>query len=114
MGRSILPFIDYLRKSKTSPFKNLNDIFARGEYQKERGNISHSHMLVELYFEQMKEDEKSFVDDIIWHRVFDILKTEEVDIFKYDGVLNTEHDIYIVYKNAMKVLPHCWKILSCK
>ena len=39
-------------------------------------------MVVELYFEQMTEDEKIFVDDIIQARVFDIVKTEEVDRFK--------------------------------
>ena len=43
-----LLFIDYLRKSPSSPFKKLNAIFARKEYQSNRGNLSHSHMMIQL------------------------------------------------------------------
>ena len=34
--------------------------------------------MVELYFEQMTEDDKIFVDHLIRTRVFYIVKTEEV------------------------------------
>ena len=82
LGRSVFTIHWLSKKVKSNPFKKLNAIFTSKEYQKERDDISHSHMVVELYFEQMTEDEKSFVDDIIQARVFDIVKTEEVDRFK--------------------------------
>ena len=43
-----LLFLEYLRKSPSSPFKKLNAIFARKEYQSKQGNLSHAHMMIEL------------------------------------------------------------------
>jgi hypothetical protein len=42
-----LLFIDYLRKSPSCPFKKLNAIFARKEYQSNCGNLSCSHMMIQ-------------------------------------------------------------------
>ena len=42
------PFINYLRKIPTITFKHLYAIFAREEYHKDKGNLSHVHMMVQL------------------------------------------------------------------
>ena len=56
-----LLFINYLRISKSSPFKNVNDIFARKEYQKLRGNLSHCHLMIQLKMEMMTTEEKNLL-----------------------------------------------------
>ena len=56
-----LLFINYLRKSKSSPFKKLSAIFARKEYQTSKGNLSHSHMMVALDYKLMSIDEKNLL-----------------------------------------------------
>ena len=55
-----LLFINYLRKSKSSPFKKLSAMFARKEYQTSKGNLSHSHMMVSLDYKLMTAEEKKF------------------------------------------------------
>jgi len=41
-------FLGYLHKSPTSRFKKLLSLFVRKEYQKDRGNLSHIYLIVEL------------------------------------------------------------------
>ena len=79
-----LLFINYLRKSKSSPFKKLSAIFARKEYQTSKGNLSHSHMMIALDYKLMSVDEKKYVDNLIRASIFDIVKPEEADRFIKD------------------------------
>ena len=58
---TFLLFIDYLRKSPSSPFKSLNAIFARKEYQTSKGNLSHAHMMICLQWDEMSEEEKNML-----------------------------------------------------
>ena len=37
------------------------------------------------------------------------MKTDEVDIFKEGYEFNSEHDIHLLYDNALKILPYCYK-----
>ena len=76
-------------------------MFAGKWYQKEICNLSHSHIIVELYFEQMTGDERCFFDDFLRAIIFYIVKTVEIDKFKEDGVFNSEHGIHTVYENAI-------------
>ena len=71
---TFLLFIEYLRKSPSSPFKRLNAIFARKEYQSKQGNLSHSHLIAELKWSVMSEEEKEFVNDLIRADIFEIVR----------------------------------------
>ena len=52
-------FLDYLKKSKSSPYKNVFAIFARKEYQKDKGNLSHTHLMLKINWEKLSEEEKN-------------------------------------------------------
>ena len=67
-------------KLKPDLSKNFT-LYLQGDYLK-KGDLPHSHMMVELYFEQIIGDEKSFVDDLIRGIIFEIVKTEGFDRFK--------------------------------
>ena len=41
-------FLQYILKSKSSCFKSVADIFARDEYQQDKGNLSHIHAIIRL------------------------------------------------------------------
>ena len=101
-----LLFIDYIRKSPTSPLNKFNAIFARKEYQKDRGNLSHSHMMVALNWASMTQEEEDFVNNLIRASIFDIVKTEEVQRFVQEGIFDNEYDIFTLYENAELFLPH--------
>ena len=47
------------------PFKKLNTIFASKEYQTLRGNLSQSHMMIQLHFKGMTMHEKTLFDDLV-------------------------------------------------
>ena len=69
--------LEYLRKSETSPFKKMSAIFARKEYQKDKGNLSHSHLMVRLDWSQMSEEETEFVKNLsglLFSMSYDLMK----------------------------------------
>ena len=101
-----LLFIKYLKYSPSSPFKKFNAIFARKEYQTKQGNLSHSHMMIELKWSKMSQEEKDFGNDLIRASVFDIVKPEEAQAMVEEGVFQHEMDIYQVVNDATRFLPH--------
>ena len=103
---TFLLFIDYLRKSPSSPFKRFNAIFVRKEYQTSKGNLSHAHLMICLLWEAMTEKEREFVNDLIRASIFDIVRPDEVDRFMKEGVFTYRHDIFKVWENTGKFLPH--------
>ena len=99
-------FIEYLQKSPSSPFKKLHAIFARKEYQSKQDNLSHSHMMASLRWDLMSDEEKKFVEDLIRADIFEIVRADEVDDLVEEGIFENPMDIYEVYENARKFLPH--------
>ena len=92
-----LLFLEYLRKSPSSPFKRLNALFARKEYQSKQGNLSHAHMMIELKWSKMTDEERRFVDDLIRADIFDIVRSgDEVQNLVDEGVLSNSFDIWII------------------
>ena len=60
-----LLFLDYLLKSRTSPLVNVSELFARDEYQGEAGNLPHIHAIVSLNWEEINDDKKSALKDLV-------------------------------------------------
>ena len=79
-------FLDYLRESPTSLFKKLLSLYARKEYQKDRGNLSHIHLIAELSWRLMSTDEKNFVNNLIHASIYYIVKSDEIQRFIDEGV----------------------------
>ena len=101
-----LLFIDYLRKSKSSPFKRFKSIFARKEYQAMVGNLSHSHLIAHLDYMAMTQEERDFVDHLVRASIMDIVHTSEIDKFIEHGIFTDAEDIHQVYENARKFCSH--------
>ena len=84
----------------------MTAIFARKEYQKDKGNLSHSHLMIRLDWSLMSDIESAFVDDLIRASICDIVRPDEVDKFVEEGVFTNEHDLFQVYEHAETYLPH--------
>ena len=80
-------FLDYLKKSKSSPYKNVFAIFARKEYQKDRGNVSHTHLMLKIDWTKLTAEEKTFMDDLIRASVIDVVRVDEVDDLVIETIL---------------------------
>ena len=63
-------FINYLHRIPTISFKNVDTIFARKEHQKNKGNVSHGQMMIQLNWENMNQAETDFVNDIVCASIF--------------------------------------------
>ena len=58
-------FLDYLKNSPKIPFRKVVSLFARHEYQKDAGNLPHTHAMLKVNWDKMTEEEKEFVNDLI-------------------------------------------------
>ena len=56
------------------------------EYQKDRGNLSHIHLIAELSWRLMSTDEKNFVNNLIHASIYYIVKSDEIQRFIDEGV----------------------------
>ena len=86
-------FIDYLKKSTSSPFKHVLSIFARIEYQKDRGNISHTHLMAKIVWEKLSAEEKEFLNDLIRASVIDVVRVDEVQKLIEHGIIKSIYDL---------------------
>ena len=97
-------FIDYLANSPTSPFFKMVAKFARKEYQSDKGNLSHIHLLGKL--EDLTEDDKQKLFDLIRNNVIDIIKPEEIESVIDEGLIKHKDDVIEVQHDGLSYLLH--------
>ena len=99
-------FMDYLKKSKYSPFKKVGSLFGRKEYQPSSGNVSHTHLILEVLFHLLTVQERAFVEDLIRASVLDIVRPDEINKFIEDGVFVSKDDVHDVIADGISFLTH--------
>lgn len=100
-------FIKFLQTSPNSPYKRVLSIFARHEYQKEIGNLSHIHMLIELDWKRMTTKEAAFVKDLIRTSILDIIKPgDELKQALADGTFKNISEYREMQEDGERTLPH--------
>ena len=65
-------FVDYLYSSKKSPFYPVCSIFVRDEYQADKGNLPHMHMMIEVFMDKLNDEQKLMIEDLIGANVDEI------------------------------------------
>ena len=53
-------------------------MFTRCEYQKDAGNLSHIHLLIEVDYSKLNSKQTNFVDDLIHVTIPEIVRSEDV------------------------------------
>jgi predicted GIY-YIG superfamily endonuclease len=99
-------FVDYLRKSPSSPYRRVNSIFVRYEYQKDAGNLSHIHLILEISWKLLSDEEKEFVKDLIRSSIVDVVRTEELQSYFDEGIFTSIDEYKDMVHDASKFLPH--------
>ena len=99
-------FLGYIKNSPSSPFKKVKSIFSRQEYQKLVGNLHHIHLIMEVAFNEMSEEEQKFVNDLCRCSIFDVVRYNEIDDLINDGTLNDKDDYFSMVKDANNFLGH--------
>lgn len=99
-------FLSYLRKSTSSPYRRVLSIFARNEYQAKAGNVSHIHLMLEVCWQKMNDEEKSFVHDLTRCSVLDIVRPNEVQRYIDEGVFKSIDDWKDTIVSARKHVGH--------
>ena len=99
-------FVEYLQKSPSSPFRRVGGIFIRYEYQKDAGNLSHIHLILQVKWEELTPEEKDFMDDIIRASKNEIVRPEEIQRLIDEGIFKSHEDWYEMQELTEKFLPH--------
>ena len=99
-------FLDYIKNSPSSPFKKVKSIFSRQEYQKLVGNLHHIHLIMEVAFNEMSEEEQKFVNDLCRCSIFDVVRYNEIDDLINDGTFKDKDDYFSMVKDANDFLGH--------
>ena len=98
-------FIQYLRRSRNSPFRRVGSIFARNEYQATNGNLSHIHLMLQVRWDLLSNEERIFVKNLIRGSVGNIVKSDEVQHFINSGIFQSVNDYIEMQEDAKKMLP---------
>ena len=105
-------------------------MFARDEHQKEVGNISHAHLMLQIHWNLLNDSQIAFVKDLIRASVLDIIRSDEIDSLINEGIFRLIDDHKAMITDAKNFLPNrcnsrcqaivspgafrCWKLSNLK
>ena len=58
------------------------------KYQKDKGNLSHTHLMLKVNWDKLSNTEKLFIDDIFGSSVVDTSRVDEVDKIVEQGLID--------------------------
>ena len=99
-------FLDIIKSSPSSPFKNVSSLFARHEFQSQADNLPHIHTMIKIYWNSLTNQEKQFFNDCIRAGVLDIVKVHEMQRLVDEGLLNDVCEVSKITNLAKKILSH--------
>ena len=96
----------YILKSPEKPLGDVVKIFCRDEYQCERGNLCHLHMLISLKDGYETNKGRDFIQKMIRGFVDEIVGIDEAEKYIREGILDDWKDYEAMKDQARKILPH--------
>ena len=106
-------FLDYLKKSPSSPFKKVKTLFARHEFQVSINNLPHIHCMLRVAWEDLSTEEKDFVNDLVRASYLDIVKMDEIPRYIDEGLFKTAYDAKEITNLAKNILAHHYCSPKC-
>lgn len=98
--------INFLRYAKHSPFKKVGSIFGRNEYQAEVGNLSHIHLMLQVRWNELTEEQRKFMDNLIRADIGSIARSDEVQELIEEGLLSSVDEVEQIKLDAKTFLSH--------
>jgi hypothetical protein len=105
-NKSCRIFMDYLKTSPSSPFKRVESIFTRHEFQSSVGNLPHIHAMIQVMWHELSEDEKDCVNECICASYLDIIRVDKIQNLIDEGLLKHPSDVKIITQLAKEILVH--------
>ena len=100
-------FLNYLKKSPTSPYIKIKSMFTCQEYQKLVGNLHHIHLLAEVPFDdQLTIEQKTFVDGLARCSISYVVRIHELQDIYNDGTFKDFEDYKYMINDASNYLRH--------
>ena len=99
-------FLDYLKKSPFSPFKNIETIFARHEFQSSIGNLPHIHAMLKLMWNAMSQEQRDHVNELIRASYLDIVRVDERPRLIEEGRCQHDLDVKEIIELAKSIVVH--------
>lgn len=98
--------IDYIYGSKSSPYHPVKGIFSRDEYQKDKGNLPHIHLILSVDMDKISEEKKTKLNDLIRASICSIRTYDEVQELINEGVFSSWEDVNELNDLGRKILSH--------
>ena len=98
--------INYIYSSPKSPYAPVNAIFSRDEYQKDKGNLPHIHMILSVKMKNLSREQRERLDNLIRASICEIRSYDEIQELINEGVINSWDEINEIHDIARKVLSH--------
>ena len=99
-------FLEYIKKSPSSPFKKVETMFARHEFQASVGNLPHIHLMLRVKYNELIATETTFVNDLVRAGYLDIIRVNEISCYIEKGLFQHPSDVKIITKLAKSILVH--------
>ena len=99
-------FLEFLRTSSSSPFKNVLCMFARHEYQKDVGNLPHIHAMIKIDPDTISKNENYFINEMICASILEEVQPADLEDLKRKDLIYDVTDMKDAIKDAEITLPH--------
>ena len=86
-NKSCRMFLDYLKKSKHSPFQFVDSLFARHKFQASIGNLPHIHAMLCILWHLITVGQKKFLDELVTASLLDIVRVDNAERLIDEGVI---------------------------
>ena len=96
-----------------SPFKKVKTLFARHEFQASIGNLPHIHLMLRVSWEELKEEEIFFVNDLVRASYLDIVKMDEIPRYIEEDLFKTPSDAKEITNLGQHILGHHYCSSKC-
>ena len=102
--RTIL--LEYIYNSPKSPYHPVQAIFSRDEYQKDKGNLPHIHLILSVLMEKLTLKDKTRIDNLIRASICSIRTGDEIQDLIDEGVIDNWEDLDSLKTLGKKILSH--------
>ncbi|MGB0404839.1 MAG: hypothetical protein ACPGDB_01450, partial [Fusobacterium sp.] len=99
-------FLNYIYTSPKSPYHPVQAIFSRDEYQKDKGNLPHIHLILSVMFSDLNEQQRERIDNLIRASVCSIRTGSEIQELIDEGIIKNWENMEDIKDLAKKILSH--------
>ena len=87
-------FLSLLATSPHSPYKNVNAIFSRREYQSNSGNLGHAHIILVIQWDALTNEERLFIENLAKGLIIEVLRSDDIESYLEQRIINNKNEVH--------------------